>query len=229
MRISASLLLKNGFCYQSYRWQYLRPLGSLQNAVRMLEERQVDDISIIRYCRENQNQEEFVSDLELISNLDCITPLAFGGGIRDSEALKMVQQLPVERILLSSAYFEKNIVLLEEAMSMFGRQALIAVLPYRVCNNKIEYYHCSAEKFGDCDLAFIDSHANEVMLYNTTQEGLAFSDFQENYDLFSINHSKLILSGGINHGFIKKVRNLNFASVCIDNSALHQQFNFSQL
>ena len=223
------MLLKNGFCYQSYRWKYLRPLGSLQNAVRMLEERQVDDISIIRYCRADQDQEEFQSDLELIANLDCTTPLAFGGGIRDKEALKMVHQLPIERILLSSAYIDKNAFLIEEAMNIFGKQALIAVLPYRVCNDKMEYYHCRKQKFGDCDLDFIDLYSNEVMLYNTDQEGLAFCDVPYYGHLFHFEYSKLILSGGINHEFIKKMRNSNFASVCIDNSALHQEFNFSQL
>ena len=137
MRISASLLLKNGFCYQSYRWQYLRPLGSLQHAVSILEERQVDDISIIRYCRKDQSSDDFLSDLELISNLDCTTPLSFGGGIRDRQSLKMLHQLPVERLLLSSAYIEKNIILIKEALSIFGKQSLIAVFPYRICNNKI--------------------------------------------------------------------------------------------
>lgn len=229
MRVGACLLLKNGFCYQSYRWQYLRPLGSLQNAVRMLEERQVDDISIIRYCRDEQNQADFESDLELISNLDCTTPLAFGGGIRDRESLRLLHQLPIERILLSSAYFEKNILLIEEAISIFGKQALIAVLPYRVRCNTIEYYHCREQKFDGCDLDFINLYANEVMLYNTTQEGLAFTNYPENSDLFYINHQKLILSGGINHDFIKKMRNSNFAAICIDNSALHQEFNFNQL
>jgi imidazole glycerol phosphate synthase subunit HisF len=229
MRVGASLLLKNGFCYQSYRWQYLRPLGSLQNAVRMLEERQVDDISIIRYCREDQNQANFQSDLELISNLDCTTPLAFGGGIRDRKSLNMVHQLPVERILLSSAYIEKNIGLIEEAMSIFGKQALIAVLPYRVCNNRIEYFHCRMQRFVDCDLEFIDLYSNEVMLYNTDQEGLAFSNDSDTINLLHFDPSKIILSGGINHEFIKKTRKTNIAAICIDNSALHKEFNFSQL
>lgn len=229
MRIGACLLLKNGYCYQSYRWKYLRPLGSLQNAVRILEERQVDEISIIRYCRDDHNEEEFASDLELISNLDCTTPLAFGGGIRDNKVLKKLHQLPIERILLSSAYIEKNNSLLDNAIALFGRQALIAVLPYRVCNNKIEYYHCRRKKFGNCNIDFVDAHANEVMLYNTEHEGLAFSSRPDNSHLYPFNHSKTILSGGINYEFIKKMRKSDFAAVCIDNSALHHEFNFYQL
>lgn len=229
MRVGASLLLRDGYCYQSYRWMYLRPLGSLQNAVSILEERQVDEISIIRYCRDDQDNDNFQSDLELISNLDCVTPLSFGGGIRTTEALKALHQLPIERILLSSAYIEKNDSLIEEAISIFGKQALIAVLPYRVLSNKIQYYHSRIQKFVSCDLNFIDSQSNEVMLYNTDHEGLAFCDYPGNIDLLPFHNSKVILSGGINFEFITKMRNLGFAAVSIDNSSLHHEFNFQQL
>ena len=85
----------------------------------ILEERQVDEIAIIRYCRGDQDNYSFESDLKLISNLDCITPLSFGGGIRDFKSLKYLHQLPIERILLSSAYVEKNIST-EEALVCLG-------------------------------------------------------------------------------------------------------------
>ena len=118
MRIGASLLLKNGFCYQSYRWQFLRPLGTLQNAVRILEERQVDEISIIRYCRDVDDMDLFKQDVDLVSNIDCITPLSFGGGIRDMRHIQFLHQLPIERILLSSGYIEKNKDLIMELINL---------------------------------------------------------------------------------------------------------------
>ena len=229
MRIGACLLLKDGYCYQSYRWQYLRPLGSLQNAINILEERQVDEIAIIRYCRHQDDQNSFVKDLDLVSQLDCITPLAFGGGIRDSKALNSLHQLPIERLLLSSAYIEKNTDLIEEGIKLFGKQAMIAVLPYRVVNTNIEYYHCRNQKFGGCDLSYINSHSNEVMLYDTDCEGLAYRGLTSIGDKFPFHPSKIILSGGVSFDTIAKYRKLDFASVCIDNSALHTEFNFNQL
>tara|TARA_B100000674_G_C37962224_1_gene972636 strand:+ start:1928 stop:2617 length:690 start_codon:yes stop_codon:yes gene_type:complete len=229
MRIGACLLLKDGYCYQSYRWRYLRPLGSLQNAVSALEDRQVDEISIIRYCRSDQDNTSLYSDIELVSNLDCITPLSFGGGIRDVHVLKKLHQLPIERILISSAFFEKNISLVEEAISIFGKQAIIAVLPYRLNRNKLEYYCCRDQKFRHIDLNFIDNYSNEVMLYNTDQEGLSFLDYPDIRHLYPFKNSKVILSGGINRHFIKKIRHEGFAAVSIDNSSLHHEFNFYQL
>ena len=112
---------------------------------------------------------------------------------------------------------------------MFGKQALIAVLPYRLQNDTIEYYHCRSQKFGNCDLDFIHSFSNEVMFYNTDQEGLAFLDYPDIRQLLPFPNSKVILSGGINFNYIKKVRHSGLAAVSIDNSSLHHEFNFTQL
>ena len=229
MRIGASLLLKNGFCYQSYRWQFLRPLGTLQNAVRILEERQVDEISIIRYCRDVDDMDLFKQDVDLVSNIDCITPLSFGGGIRDMRHIQFLHQLPIERILLSSGYIEKNKDLIMELINLFGKQAMIAVLPYKILDNKLKYYHCRTQRFVDCDYDFINSWSNEVMLYNTQNEGMAYNTCSNIIDLIPFEPEKVILSGGINANLIKEVRNLNYAAVSIDNSSLHTEFNFYQL
>ena len=220
MRIGASLLLKNGYCYQSYRWKFLRPLGTLQNAIKILEERKVDEISIIRYCRGVDDINSFDHDLDLISNIDCMTPLSFGGGIRDVVTLQKIHKLPVERILLSSAYIEKNQVLIEKAIELFGKQALIAVLPYRFLNKRLDFFYCRLDKFHDCDINFIDKYSNEVMLYNTQLEGCNYIAHSEIHH-FPFANSKIILSGGVNRSFIKKVRNIDFAAVCFDNTSLH--------
>jgi imidazole glycerol phosphate synthase subunit HisF len=228
MRISASLLLKNGYCYQSYRWQFLRPLGSLHNAIKILEERKVDEISIIRYCRGEDDVNSLDYDLDLISNIDCTTPLSFGGGIRDVSILQKIHQLPVERILLSSAYLDKDQMIIEKAIELFGKQALIAVLPYRYSKNNFEYFHCRLNAFCDCDMSFIDKYSNEVMFYNTTLECYNHSAHFDSYNL-PLPNSKIILSGGVNRAFIRKVRNLDFAAICFDNTFLHHEFCFSEL
>ena len=229
MRIGASLLLKDGSCHQSYRWQFLRPLGSLKNAVKILEERQVDEISIIRYCRDIDSDDDFKRDIDLVASLDCMTPLAFGGGIRTSKHLHCLHQLPIERILLSSAYLDRNKSLIQEAICTFGKQALIAVLPYRATSSKIEYYHCRLNSYCSCDSVFINQFSNEILLYNTSNEGLAYSSASTLTQHLPFNTSKVILSGGINRDIINAARKLNYAAVSIDNSALHHEFSFRQL
>jgi len=218
----------NGYCYQSIRWQYLRPLGSLQNAVRMLEKRNVDEIAIIRYCRENDNHNSLDSDLELIANIDCITPLSFGGGIRDLPTLEKLHNLPIERLLLNSAYIDKNQALIEEAIRMFGKQALIAVLPYKASGGELQYFNSSLNLFQHCDIDFVDSFSNEVMFYNIQSEGINSRAPITTYN-FPLANSKIIISGGINRTSVNRLHDHDFAAVCMDNVSLHHEFNFNQL
>ena len=172
MRIGATLLLRNGYCFQSVRWQYLRPLGSLKNAIKFLEKRNVDEIAIVRYTRKNDIRSDLIADIKLISKVDCITPLSFGGGIRNNETLCMLHDLPIERILLSSSYLNQDIDFIQNAIQLFGKQALISVLPYRHKNNNFEYYNCTREKFQAIDPDFIQKYSNEVLLYNTKEKAL---------------------------------------------------------
>ena len=53
MRIGTTLLFQDGYCYQSYGWNMLRPLGALQNALDHLDKYELDEISIIRPVRDN--------------------------------------------------------------------------------------------------------------------------------------------------------------------------------
>ena len=228
MRIGASLLLKNGYCYQSYRWKYLRPLGSLVTAIKYLERRNVDEISIIRYCRRDDNLQSLEKDLELISNIDCMTPLSFGGGIRDSSILHKLHVLPIERILINSSFIERDEALLSTAIRLFGKQALVAVLPYRVVDGRLEYFHSRLNNFSDCDLDFVQQYSNEVMFYNTNLEGSSPIHPQHIFD-FPLPNSKIILSGGINRALILQAKKLNFSAISFDNSSLHKEFNFSEL
>ena len=65
------------------------------------------------------------------------------------------------------------------------------------------------------------------MLYNT-QNRVCIIPINIKH-LIPFEPEKVILSGGINANFIKKVRNLNYAAVSIDNSSLHAEYNFYQL
>ena len=157
-----------------------------------------------------------------------MTPLSFGGGIRDTQVLTKIHKLPIERILLNSAYIEKNKNLMDEAINLLGKQALVAVLPFRFQSDKFEYFNSSLNEFQDCDINFVDKYSNEVMFINTDLDGQHYSARAQFYP-FPIPNSKVILSGGINRTIVKQLRNSDYAAVCFDNASLHHEFNFSQL
>ena len=90
MRIGSMILFKNGYCYQSYGWNLLRPLGKLQNIVSHLDKYLIDDITIIRPIRDNENDSTLLSDLNEIKKLKSSTPISFGGGIRNINQLHLI-------------------------------------------------------------------------------------------------------------------------------------------
>ena len=55
MRIGASVLLENEECIQSYNWSLKRPHGNLSNIINFLDSYEVDEITIIRPVRRNNN------------------------------------------------------------------------------------------------------------------------------------------------------------------------------
>ena len=62
MRLGSVIWFKNGYCYQSYGWKLLRPLGKLQNIINHLDKYLIDDITILRPIRDNDNQIQLFLD-----------------------------------------------------------------------------------------------------------------------------------------------------------------------
>jgi imidazole glycerol phosphate synthase subunit HisF len=229
MRIGANLLLLDGYCYQSYHWQMLRPLGSLQTAVDSLEEYQCDEIAIIRPIRDNDTTEAFLKDINLLKSLKSLTPISFGGGLRDTKQIDLLHQLPIERIIFSSAFIDKNISLIQYAKDLFGNQAIQCLLPFKSNDkNEITIFHSSKNSFIDkeeIDFNFINQYANEIILYDTSSEGKENKFTHNILEQINIFSNKVIISGGVGKNDIKKAKMKSLASVLIENKVLHQEYS----
>ena len=81
MRVGSSVLFFEGFV-TSHIVGKKKALGDLQNVVNFLEMYQCDEISIIRPIRNNDTYDA-EKDLAIIQKLNCMTPISFGGGIKD--------------------------------------------------------------------------------------------------------------------------------------------------
>ena len=199
MRLGANLLLKDGRVWQSYGWNFLRPLGSLQVAVDSLDEYHCDEISIIRPIRKIDSKESLDIDINALNKLKTSTPISFGGGLRSLNQLNRINDIPIERLIFSSAFIEKNKKLLDQALNRFGRQAIQCLLPFVEKDGKYFIYFPKKKKYIDLsmfDFEFIDANANEIILYDCRNEGsnsIFDLKFIEN---IPICHSRLIISGG---------------------------------
>lgn len=228
MRVGSTVLLYKQQCVQSYHWSTLRPLGELQGVLDSLEEYQCDEVAIIRPVRAFDTLESFEEDIQILKRLKTMTPISFGGGIRTTEHLALLNDLPVERLVFSSAFLSKNRHLLETAKNIFGHQAIQCLLPIQNSEGIIQIYCSEKAMFiplSDVDFDFIQIYANEVILLDAMHEG---ANNQFDFELLKktplCNH-KLIVSGGIGTESIKSAKEQGLASVLIDNKVLHKEYS----
>ncbi|MFA0568262.1 HisA/HisF-related TIM barrel protein [Vibrio gallaecicus] len=230
MRIGSTVLLHEQTCVQSYGWELFRPLGSLQGVMDSLEEYQCDEVAIIRPVRAEDTFESFVRDLSVLKSLKTMTPVSFGGGIRSAEHLQHLTDLPIERLVFSTAFLDGNEDLLNAAKNSFGHQAIQCLLPLKRIDNRVCVYHSGLSRsisLDDIDTAFINSFANEIILVDTENEGS-----QNTFDWSLLNdipfdRNKIVISGGIGKICVKQAQENNLASVLIDNKVLHKEYSIS--
>ena len=228
MRVGSTLLLNNEKCYQSYSWSYFRPLGSLQTAMDALDDYECDEVAIIRPVRDCDSLDLFSRDLEVLRETKTMTPICFGGGIRSAEHLELLEDLPVERLVFSSAFIESNKVLLDSARKSFGNQAIQCLLPVKVDADTIYIYDtCRTEFLGleELDLSLIEGIANEVVLYDTSNDGGHDSFDKSIVERVPLERHKLVITGGVGKSTIQWAKDEGLASVLIDNKVLHKEYS----
>ena len=140
--------------------------------------------------------------------------------------------MPIERIVFSSAFLSHQDDILKETIAIFGRQAVLSLLPiYTEQNAKYIYNLATGKKvkLAEFDFKLIEKYANEVIIYDVVNEGRENSF---NFDILKdvpIERSKIIITGGIGPICLKKANELNLASVLIDNKVLHSEYSIEHL
>lgn len=231
MRVGSTVLLNDQLCVQSYEWGTIRPLGSLQGVLDSLEEYHCDEVAIIRPVRQNDSLKSFQQDIQAIKALKTMTPISFGGGIRSSEYLSLLKGLPIERIIFSSAFLEKQTELITLAKDLFGHQAIICLLPMSFQQGEVCVYHSSAQRYiplSEVDTQFIDGLSNEIVLFDTCHEGCRNQFDWSLIEEAPFTADKLIISGGVGKKTLSIARKKNIASVLIDNKVLHQEYSIME-
>ena len=223
MRLGTTLLFKDGYCYQSYGWNMLRPLGALQNALDHLDKYELDEICIIRPVRDNNKT--YHQDLKCLREAKSSTPLAFGGGIRNLNDMELLEGIPVERFVVSSALFNQNTALIERLHAKYGEQSIVGFIPFsrtkqlRVFNSQENCFQ-SPQTLNKSALRLCD----EVVLHDCVSEGEYIGFEFGVVSALGIDKNKLIFSGGVS-GIAKNEESIPFKpkSILIDNKILHRE------
>lgn len=125
-RIIPCLLVKDGGLVKSVKFKDHKYVGDPINAVKIFNEKEVDEIVVLDIDASVQGREP---NYRLIENLarECRMPLCYGGGIKTVEQAKKIFKLGVEKIAISSAAIA-NIKIISDLATEVGSQSVVVIL-----------------------------------------------------------------------------------------------------
>jgi cyclase len=128
-RIIPCLLIKNGGLVKTVGFDKPKYVGDPINAVRIFNEKEVDELVVLDIDATYQNREP---NYKLIANLatECRMPLCYGGGVRTPEQVQKIISLGVEKVALSAAAVSTP-ELISQAAQWVGSQSVVVVLDVR--------------------------------------------------------------------------------------------------
>lgn len=128
-RIIPCLLIKNGGLVKTAQFDSPKYVGDPLNAVRIFNEKEVDELIVIDVDATVLNREP---NFELIRQLasECRMPLCYGGGVKTVEQVQKIIGLGVEKVAISSQAISDP-SFLSAIANRVGSQSVVVVLDVR--------------------------------------------------------------------------------------------------
>lgn len=125
-RIIPCLLIHKGGLVKTVGFEQPKYVGDPLNAVRIFNEKEVDELMVIDIDATRQAREP---DYALIASLaaECRMPLAYGGGVSTVAQFEKLVSLGVEKVSISSAAVLQP-ELISEAAQRVGSQSVVVVI-----------------------------------------------------------------------------------------------------
>ena len=125
-RIIPCLLVHQKGLVKSVNFKNYKYVGDPLNAVRIFNEKEVDELIVLDIDASVENREP---DFKMIENLaaECNMPICYGGGIKTIEQAQKIFSLGVEKIAISSAIINDS-SLIKKIVEIVGSQSIVVVL-----------------------------------------------------------------------------------------------------
>lgn len=183
-RIIPCLLIYKGALVKTQFFKNPKYVGDPINAVKIFNEKEVDEIIILDIGATTHSKEP---DFSLIRKIaaECRMPLCYGGGVTSVNQVTQLIDLGVEKVAISAAAIAKP-SLIEELIKKVGGQSVVIVLDFYKDNRSLNNYKlCShnAKNFYEQDpFFFFNTFQNlgvgEIIINSVERDGS-----MEGYDL----------------------------------------------
>lgn len=195
IRLIPVLYIKNGLIVRSENFEEHKIIGNVINEVERYNQWNIDELVYIDISREksydsrrDDHKVKRISSieeaLELIAK-KCFMPLSFGGGIRSLKQIKYFLKNGADKVIVNTI-LHKQPTIVQEAVALFGAQAIVASLDYKLEHGDMVFYMENGTERIDKNLEEITQYiqqlgCGEVFLTSIDNDGAG-----EGYDLTSI-------------------------------------------
>ncbi len=145
IRVIPTLLLHKGGLVKSVQFKNYKYVGDPINAVKIFNEKEVDEIALIDIDATAENRGPNFDAISEIAS-EAFMPMSYGGGITSLEQIKKVLFSGFEKVILNKI-LHNNLKVVSEAAQTVGSQSVVASIDikktlfggYKVCieNGKI--------------------------------------------------------------------------------------------
>jgi imidazole glycerol-phosphate synthase subunit HisF len=123
VRVIPCLLLSGTGLVKTYKFKEPKYLGDPRNAVKIFNEREVDELMILDInATILENKPQFDLLREIVS--EAFMPVGYGGGLSNVQDAAKMLQLGVEKVVINSASVERP-EYIKEAAREFGSQSVV--------------------------------------------------------------------------------------------------------
>jgi cyclase len=174
-RIIPCLLLHDGGLVKTEKFKNPKYVGDPINAVRIFNEKEVDELIFLDIDASKQNREPNLSIIEDLAT-ECFMPFAYGGGITSLKQIQRILNIGVEKVIINhSALADTNFI--KEASKHFGSSTIIVAIDIKkdLWGNYKLYNHVrqKTEKITPQEHAqrICDAGAGELFVNNVDRDG----------------------------------------------------------
>ena len=176
-RIIPCLLVHNGGLVKTVKFSAHKYVGDPLNAVRIFNEKQVDELIVIDIDATVLGKEP---NYRLIAELagECRMPLCYGGGVKTPEQVEKIISLGVEKVAISSAAINSP-DLIKLSAARVGSQSIVVAIDVKKVGifNKYEIFThngCNPTGINPVDFAKVSESmgAGEILVNSINCDGV---------------------------------------------------------
>lgn len=174
-RLIPCLSLRGHGLVKTVQFKNGRYLGDPINAVKIYNDREVDELLIIDIDATKNGKSPDIEYLKKITQ-QCFMPAGYGGGVKTLDDVKALFEIGFEKVAICSAAYT-NPDLIPKAANTFGAQSIVGVIDVKLGEGKYSVYTVSGkQKISDNVIAYakhlVDIGAGELFVNSIDRDGM---------------------------------------------------------